>query len=389
MVAFGISLLVGLIFSSGKFIKNNPYPGGTEEAPALPGNTSKVLPTSGRTTELLSTTKTKNRVFMPVSIAAADEGGASVLEIDHGLRKVGLTIGESYSEDVINAQQRGADAAITFRVVDSRGQPVQGATVKGAFWNGGKKGFGFNVETDVEGLVSLRNRCVGDLNFSISKENHYDTTLRYWFFKNGYDCVKDGRWMPWNPTVEVVLKEKRNPARMHIRTVEIPMPAYDEPVGFDLEVGDWVSPHGKGNCTDVAFEMRDEFRDHGNQGQIFRMLFTNGGDGIIRKRKDTFSEFPADHEAPIEGYQSELTSQWRVENGRMVEDSRIKEGDYLVFRFRSRTDADGNLIEARYGKLYGLLEYSFGTHLKRRIHFTYYLNPNANDLNLEAEGRHP
>ena len=315
------------------------------------------------------------------------EGGSTVVETEHGLEK--LPFNKPRPDHIKKAESLGAHAKITLRVLNSAGAPVPGAELFGGFFNRDKDDQAVTGQTDSNGEITFEHKCTGDFNFSVTKENYYRTTLRYWFFKNGYDCVKGGRWMPWNPTVEVVLKEKRNPARMHIRTVEVPMPTYDEPVGFDLEVGDWVSPHGKGINADVAFEMRDEYTDRGNQGQMFRLLFTNGVDGVIRKRKDTFSEFPADYEAPLEGYQSELISQWRVENGRMVEDSRIKEGDYLVFRFRSRTDAGGHLVEAWYGKLYGLLEYSFGTHLKRRIHFTYYLNPNVNDLNLEAEGRHP
>jgi hypothetical protein len=201
--------------------------------------------------------------------------------------------------------------------------------------------------------------------------------------------VKDGRWQPWNPTVEVVLKEEREPHKMNILTVEIQMPIYEKPAGFDFEIGDWVAPYGKGIHTDVTFEMTDDYIDRNNQGQEFRITFPNERDGIIRKNKDLFSKFPSEYEAPLDGYQRELVSKWLMQTGRMMEDSRIGEDDYLIFRYRSRVDGNGSVIEARYGKLYGKLEYSFGVHHKRRLYFTYYLNPTPNDRNLEAEGQRP
>jgi hypothetical protein len=48
----------------------------------------------------------------------------------------------------------------------------------------------------------------------VIKPGFYKSNVTYWFFKNYFDCVKDGRWIPWNPTVEVVLKEIRNPIKM-------------------------------------------------------------------------------------------------------------------------------------------------------------------------------
>jgi hypothetical protein len=70
-------------------------------------------------------------------------GGTTVLEIEHGLKKVDFLSGETYTEAVLDAQQKGAQGAITLYIVDSQGHPVSAATVKGAFWNHGNKGYGW------------------------------------------------------------------------------------------------------------------------------------------------------------------------------------------------------------------------------------------------------
>jgi hypothetical protein len=295
-----------------------------------------------------------------------------------------------YSREVRSAQKDGAKAKITLKIVDSTGRRVPGARVHLRFVFFERENNVVKGVSDENGFFTAEKESTWRCEWAVQKDGYYDTTgLHSWTQGLSNESVKNGRWQPWNPTVEVVLKEKRNPIQMLTRTVEVPMPAYDTSIGFDLEQGEWVTPYGKGIHTDVAFEMADDYIDRNNQGQMFKLLFTNSVDGVVKKAKDTFSGFLSDYEAPLDGYQSELLSQWRVENGRMMEDSRIGEDDYLIFRYRSRVDEKGNVTEARYGKLYGKLEYSFGVQHKRRIHFTYYLNPTPNDRNLEAEGQRP
>ncbi len=104
-----------------------------------------------------------------------------------------------------------------------------------------------------KGEIHFERNCAGDFNFSITKDGFYKTRLRYWFFKNGYDCAKDGRWLPWNPTVEIVLKEKRNPVSMQRKDrLWLTFPKH-QTVGFDVETGDLVEPFGTGKVADLSF----------------------------------------------------------------------------------------------------------------------------------------
>ena len=201
-----------------------------------------------------SSDKTENRVYKPIA-AQGD-----TLEIDHGLQRVDLTKGEKYSADVMEAQRDGVIGAITLRIVDQDGNVVSNALVRGGFYNHDKRGYGFDKTVGPDGLLELKNRCVGDLHFSIEEDGYYKTSFVYWFFKAWYDCIKDKHWAPWNPTIEVVLKRKVNPVAMCVKSDRegITPPVKNEYIGFDLEKGDWVKPHGKGNHADLNMKYEYE-----------------------------------------------------------------------------------------------------------------------------------
>ena len=67
-------------------------------------------------------------------------------------------------------------------------------------------------------------------------------------------------------------------------------------------------------------------------------------------------------------------------------DQRLGDSEYLVFRVRTVLDDKGNIISARYGKIYGPIEYGDSdSNQGGRVSFTYYLNPMDNDRNLEFD----
>lgn len=190
----------------------------------------------------------KKNIFKPQKVYPKS-GRKGILEIDHKLPPIII-----HTEEMQKGQREGAQGAITLLVVDSEGKPVPDATVRGAFWYSDTKHYSFNVNTDEKGVVSLEDKCTGDLNFSIRKDGYYNTSLRYWFLKHGFDCAKDGRWLPWNPIVEVMLKEKRNPAKMIIKDVNLNLPIKNKEYGFDFLIGDLVSPDGRGKIADVLIK---------------------------------------------------------------------------------------------------------------------------------------
>jgi hypothetical protein len=379
VVLVAVFLLVRQDDSEGQAEKPLPAHGGS---PETAGHPAPVSPFPAATPM-----ETNQAVCKPSSIEMG-EGGTPVVEIDHGLRKIDWQTGEKYPPAIIEAQEKGAVGSVTFRVVDDIGQPVPEATVRGAFWNHGKKGYDFEKTTDGNGLVALQNTCVGDLNFTIVKDGHYETRLRYWFFKAWFDCVENGRWLPWNPTIEIVLKRRVSPVAMHVARSpsewDITVPALDMPIGFDFEKGDWLPPFGNGIRDDI--QIKREFTQQGKEyldlKAVLTLSFTNGLCGIYEMEKNRANRLQSSYCADTNGvFVKERVFTYDRAGDKIFENSFLTEDKYLVFRTRTKTDKDGKLASAHYGKIYGRID----VNRKGGLVLQYYFNPNENDPNLEAD----
>jgi hypothetical protein len=332
-------------------------------------------------------TKTSHIAIKPSSIKMG-EGATAVVEIDHGLQTVDLTKGDRYSAAVTRARNKGALGAVTFSVVDDRGQPVPGATVKAAFWNHGKEGHDFEKTTDENGLVALQDTCVGDLVFSITKDGHYDTLLRYWFFKAHFECVENGRWAPWNPTIEIVIKRRINPVAMCVARspseMNITVPVLDVAVGFDCEKGDWLPPFGNGIHDDM--QITREFMQTGegylDLKSVLMLSFTNELCGVYEMERDHSSQLQSPYCANMRGaFVKNRVFTYNRTSNKILEDSFLPESKCLIFRTRTTIDENGDIVSAHYGKIYGRID----ANRKGRLVIQCYFNAKENDTNLEAD----
>ena len=380
-LVIGVAVLV-LIMRTGGARDTEPLPINRDK-PSILRHAQSVKTESQPSVPVKADEKPSLIAMKPKSIKMG-EGATAVVEIDHGLQAVDLTKGDRYSAAVTRARDKGALGAVTFSVVDDRGQSVPGATVKAAFWNHGKEGHDFEKATDENGLVALQDTCVGDLVFSITKDGHYDTLLRYWFFKAHFDCAENGRWIPWNPTIEIVLKRKVNPIAMYVKPKlkKIKPPVNNTWIGFDFQVCDFVEPYGKGATADLL--MKYEFTSGKNilyYRGVASLLATNAWDGIYKAKLDQSSVMQTAYLASTNAvFQQAMSFSYDRPADKIEEDTRLKDDEYLVARIRSLTDAEGNLVSAHYVKMIGTIEADEGG-----IWFTYYFNPNVNDPNLEAD----
>ncbi|MFA7054486.1 MAG: hypothetical protein WC328_15845 [Kiritimatiellia bacterium] len=323
---------------------------------------------------------------------ASDLPGGQMREEFGGGELARLPIREPLPYRIRHAVTYGAKAKITLRVADSKGVPVADALVGGGFYNHDEKGHDFKERTNEKGEVTLEGTCVGDLNFGVMKDGYYSTETTYWFFKNYFDCVKDGRWIPWNPTVEIMLKEIRNPVPLYTRRVEALLPKGQE-IGFDCLEGDFIIPFGKGENAD--FYMTYESVIPSNAVTLYDWSFltnslslvaTESG-GFITHKKDSFSKMAAQYEAPETGYTSVVGYEMRRTHDKIFVNEKLNESEYLFFKTRVRRKPDGR-EEACYGKVYELVfgEYYAETN-KAKISMAYYFNPTQNDRNLEFDGK--
>lgn len=299
---------------------------------------------------------------------------------------------QAESPDIANARQHGARGRVTLRVVDSIGKPVEHAQLSVALFPSDSYASADVREgqTDGDGCLSVEGTTVGDMTYTVTKSGYYRTTGKYLFYRCGESGVQDGRWQPWNPTNTVVLKEHRNPVAMYAMNVDVPIPAGNAPIGFDLVVGDWVAPHGRGAIADLLIKYTASYEGPQTFSKRLELSFSNPRDGVQAIPLDETSDFVSLYAATEDGYTPTLVDEQARTRTRILKRSETAEGQYLVFRVRSVVNEEGKVVSANYGKIYSpnlldpIIEYGRMEDADR-VMFTYYFNPTANDRNLEFD----
>ncbi len=288
--------------------------------------------------------------------------------------------------DVKDAKKNGATARITLRVVDSRGIPVSDANVEVAFFHRGS--YPIRGKTDGKGFFTAEHMSESDVHFLASKEGYYRTYRNYWFYREGKPCAENGRWVPWNPTLEVVLKEKRKPTGLiSVPNIKVLLPKGIR-VGFDCKAKALVAPHGTGSVSDFFLTYTSNGRERSNLEKNLVLSF-NEGCGAILLRKDTYSQFVSLHEAPETGYLREISLSFKRTPTVIEEDTRVSEDSYLIMRSRYETRAGGEVLSSLYSKFYTFVFDESSDGKTGYMLFQYYYNPVNNDRNLEGTGVYP
>jgi hypothetical protein len=218
------------------------------------------------------------------------------------------------------------------------------------------------------------------LGFSVDKDGYYQSGAGYEFPTRNKLL---NRWEPWNPTVKVVLKKKRNPVPMYMKgTFDMRIPEFDKPIGFDLEIGDWVIPYGEGKISDFIFNMHVEDRAYTDYECHFTLTFSNPLDGIQKYYFDENDQsyFKWPFNAPIDGYEEKLKKWKSISLPEKGYESNENKAVHYMFRVRTKTDDKGNIVASRYGKLGGEFKFSPAG----EIVFGYYFNPDGT-RNLEED----
>jgi len=153
------------------------------------------------------------------------------------------------------------------------------------------------------------------------------------------------------------------------------------PVAFDLEKGDWVAPYGKGIQPDLLIRYSNTntgpgFLDFSRQLEI---TFGRTNDGILVLPIDGSSSLRSLYEAPESGYSPSLLIQCDRTTYKVMKRVDLDENHYAIFRVRSATNDNGQLVSANYGKIYGPIQYGIlgGQHIRIE---SYYFNPMARGI---------
>jgi len=278
-------------------------------------------------------------------------------------------------------------AAMTLKIVDSTTQkPILNAVVGARFrydYNDAPTKEVFYSNTNGICLVKgpIRNY---DLASDIVKKGYYKGWAQLDF--KGRNQILN-RWKPWNPTIEVKLRPIKKPVPMvHKKIFRLPPPKTNSSVGFDLMVGDWVAPCGKGKVSDFVFTVTLVLTP--KKGAQYKLTFANPNDGIqeYESSKEIHSYFKWPYLAPLSKYKTSLErfAYYMFPNPR-IPSTNLKKNVNYIFRVRSKVDKKGNLISAYYGYIKGEIQIE----KENAFYFEYWLNTNSTSRSLEWIGNVP
>lgn len=297
---------------------------------------------------------------------------------------------------------RNPIAKITLHVVNQNNTPVKDVQIVASFWGGREN---IIKSPNEEGYISYLSPVLGDAVFNNithrtahnpnASDKYYATCLRHDYASPSKN-VSGGRWVPWNPTVKMVLKEYVNPIPMYATGIKnrIELPALNQWIGFDFEQNDWIAPWGAGTFCDL--EVKCTW--NGIKGETyngyqveFRMMKPYAGMYPFVRDNTSGLQSPY-HASASTDYQHQMVFYERRDEAT----NRFSSNEFdltkgLTFRTRTKVDDRGQLQSARYGKLYGvegrLLQHVPGKP-KMSITLAYYFNPTENDTNIEFDPEH-
>jgi len=210
----------------------------------------------------------------------------------------------------------------------------------------------------------------------VKKEGYYLTYFHHEVYMPGqFDDQKVAASRMFDQ--KIVLKKIHSPIAMYAKRITHQPPRNHTPMGYDLMVGDWVSPYGKGTNSDMIFQRDFSKKSLQDYDYKLTVTFPKAADGILEfpvtYKNGEGSALRSPYEAPTDGYQSGIVRLNISHPGhKLINDS--DENRVYIFRVRTVVDADGNTLSAYYGKIYGDF-----------MDFSYYLNPTSNDRNLEFD----
>jgi hypothetical protein len=206
-------------------------------------------------------------------------------------------------------------ATLTVRVVGEDNSSIAGATVGVGFElpygvNQAYRATSREAVTGQSGSVTFTEKTSGQVSYGAAKEGYYRT------IGDGVNFTP--QILAREPLVaerKVVLRKIGAPVAMYARQLRAEIPVIDTPIGFDLVIGDWVVPYGKGTVADLVFTVTRKWVDKRAFDARLTLTFSNPGDGIQAVEQSLLygSEFKLPRTAPEEGYEPRfMTSVSRV-----------------------------------------------------------------------------
>ena len=286
-------------------------------------------------------------------------------------------------------------------VTDGEGVPVSNAVVSLGFTAGHvvlARGTPYHYEarTDSQGKAEIRfNGKSSSVGWSVRADGFYRSGPHQEAF-----LVEVSSIPPIFYTVTILEHEKErkatiwrkiNPQAMYsYRLSEAwgnavnKVPVKNGRYGFDLKLGAWLPPIGKGEVADFYY-VRNIGEDPLEDGSVAWLEFDVGCGAYFGKQTGC-KEFPSTYCANTNAvFRNRLPFMFvkKDSDDKRVDWRDIATGDeYMVLRTRVKLDAEGNVIEANYSKILGPLRFGYAVESPCVV-----FNHRVNDPNLESDCR--
>ena len=289
------------------------------------------------------------------------------------------------------AQIKYPQAKIEGHILDESGGSIANIQVHGGFAVlkttnpfEGQDSVHFDATTDTNGVFEITGSTLGRVGFGIDKAGYY-------WGHCSIDLVKHdaGKWLPWPTVAELRLRKKESPTAMYARKLWLnPLPVVDAPVGYDLQIGDWVTPHGKGLVSDLLFTLHKNYKSRLDYEWDMTIQSPGEGNGfhpMSPADESPQSELRFPKVSPEFGYDvSQLQLGLKSDMKATVSKSSLTATNFF-FRIRSELDEQKQIKRAYYGKLIGPIIVDVHDTQTALLRFTYYLNPTSLDRNMEFD----
>lgn len=282
---------------------------------------------------------------------------------------------------------------ITCKVVDESGKPMPNVNVGASYMQStslvptantiSEKQVNLFTEKDGQLVINSSMVCNNYVYCGIKPvTGYYSCDPKEYRFEH----VENGKWQPWNPTAEFVLKPIGVRVPMYAKKEwSLAVPEDNKSIGYDLELGDWVAPYGKGITSDFIFTLERKFTSITQAfDATLTLTFHNDGDGIQSVMSDSSgSALRIPRTAPEDGYEPKLTKRIYRETDTKPIVTDTQSNQNYFFRVRTKKNDDGKIISALYGKIEGDIEFW----PNGKIRFQYYLNSKLNSRAMEFDPR--
>jgi len=277
------------------------------------------------------------------------------------------------------------DAIVTVRIIDDEGKPINAvrSTLAHTDTFNAKTGF-----TDADGMYSDElTKIFAQIGGWFEKPGYYKSSGKFWGWSSGLLVP------PADTNFTVVLKRIIDPVPMVYKKIAAYSPRPGEPVGFDLEIGDWVHPDGKGKITDMLITATKNYMSANEFSFSLSVEFIGEENGIQPFYYPSFigagyplkSEFPPPQIAPELGYLKNIEHfSKKIPTERRAKNS-LNENISRIFRVRTVLDEEGKIVSANYGWSFKdiYIESKPGDFVG--FSFTYYYNSDSKSRSLEPK----